>query len=124
MSAARPQEIEMLAWLNRSSGDSGIESYGEGAITILESPPYTRTIREIVVFGFTVTDAHHPFALLAGALSAYMSRWRSLKLLAVSSANASCVARISARPRDNTGLRDGATAGFFSAAKPNLRNAP
>ncbi|MDP3230762.1 MAG: hypothetical protein Q8N13_22700 [Acidovorax sp.] len=124
MSAARPQEIEMLVWLNSPSGDSGIESYGEGAITILESLPYAMVVREIVVFGCKVTDAHQPFAILVSALSAYMSQWRSLMLLAVSSPKVSCVARISPRHRDNTVLRDGTAAGFFSAAKPNLRNAP
>ena len=114
----------MLVWLNSPSGDSGIESYREGAITILESLPYARKIREIVVFGFTVTDAHQPFASLVSALSTYMTQWRSLLLLAVTSPKVSCVARICARRRDNTVLRDGSTSGFFSAAKPNLRNAP
>ena len=124
MSSQRPQENEMLVCLNSPSGDSGIESYAEGAITILESLPYARTVRELIVFGFTVTDAHQPFANLVSALSAYRTQWRSLLLLAVSSPKVGCVARIGARRRDNTVLCDGSTSGFFSAAKPNLRNAP
>lgn len=86
----------MLVCLNSPSGDSGIESYAEGAITILESLPYARTVRELIVFGFTVTDAHQPFANLVSALSAYMTQWRSLLLLAVSSPKVGCVARIGA----------------------------
>jgi hypothetical protein len=124
MSTARPQEIEMLVWLNSPSGDGGIESYGEGAITIWEGQQIARAVRKTILFGFTVTDAFQPFASLVSALSTYMTQWRSLLLLAVSSPKVSCVARISARRHDNTVLRNGAASGFFSAAKPNLRNAP
>ena len=113
MSTARPQEIEMIVCLHRTSGGSGMEPL-----------PIPRTPWEIVVFGFTARHANQPFAGMVSVLSTYMTQWRSLLLLAVTSPNVSCVARICSRRHDNTDLRDGSTSGFFSAAKPNLRNAP
>jgi len=123
MSAARPQETEMLVWLDSPSGVREIESYGEGAITVFQHQLVARAIRNIVVAS-TATDFRLLFASQVSALSAHLTRWRNLQLLAVSSPRVSGVACIRTRRRNNTGLRDGAAAGFFSAAKPNLRNAP
>ncbi|EHL24835.1 ribonucleotide-diphosphate reductase subunit alpha [Acidovorax sp. NO-1] len=61
---------------------------------------------------------------LVSPLSSRVTQWRSHLLLHTYFFKMAGDARPSARRRDNTVLRDGAAAGFFSAAKPNLRNAP
>lgn len=66
----------------------------------------------------------HPFSYLMSTLSSRVSQWYSHERLEVRFPKMGSSARQSARRRDNTVLRDGAAGGFFSAAKPNLRNAP
>lgn len=66
----------------------------------------------------------HPFSHLMSTLSSRVSQWHSHERLEVRFPKVGGSARLRARRRDNTVLRDGAAAGFFSAEKPNLRNAP
>jgi len=66
----------------------------------------------------------HPFSYLISTLSSRISQWHSHERLQVSFPKTGGGARLGAQRRDNTVLRDGAAGGFFSAAKPNLRNAP
>ena len=61
---------------------------------------------------------------LRNTLTSPVSQWYSPERLEVRLAKRGGGARLSARRRNNTDLRDGSTSGFFSAAKPNLRNAP
>lgn len=63
-------------------------------------------------------------SFLRNTLSSRVSQWYSHDRLEVRLAKMGGVARICARGRDITVLRDGSASGFFSAAKPNLRNAP
>ena len=56
--------------------------------------------------------------------SSPVSQWYSPERLEVRLAKRGGGARLRSRRRNNTDLRDGSTSGFFSAAKPNLRNAP
>jgi hypothetical protein len=66
----------------------------------------------------------HPFAYLMSTLSSRVSQWYIQERLEVRFPKMGGGARLSPRRRDNIVLRDGGAAGFFSAAKPNLRNAP
>ena len=56
--------------------------------------------------------------------SSPVSQWYSPERLEVRLAKRGGGARLRSRRRNNTDLRDGSASGFFSAAKPNLRNAP
>ncbi len=66
----------------------------------------------------------HPFSYPMSTLSSRVSQWYSHERLEVRFPKMGGGVRLSARCRNNTDLRDGSTSGFFSAAKPNLRNAP
>lgn len=63
-------------------------------------------------------------SFLRNTLSSRVSQCYSHERLEVRLAKMGYVARIRVRSLDNTDLRDGAASGFFSATKPNLRNAP
>ena len=66
----------------------------------------------------------HPFSYPMSTLSSRVSQWYSHERLEVRFPKMGGGPRLGARRRNNTDLRDGSTSGFFSAAKPNLRNAP
>ena len=66
----------------------------------------------------------HPFSYPMSTLSSRVSQWYSHERLEVRFPKMGGGPRLGARRRNNTVLCDGSTSGFFSAAKPNLRNAP
>ena len=66
----------------------------------------------------------HPFSYPMSTLSSRVSQWYSHERLEVRLPKMGGGVRLSARRPNNTYLRDGSSSGFFSAAKPNLRNAP
>lgn len=71
-----------------------------------------------------VAPTRHPFASLVRTLSSRVSQWSRHLRLQTSLFKVAGDERPSAQRRSNDGLRVAAGSGFFSAAKPNLRNAP
>lgn len=124
----------MLVWMDSPSGPSAPAAPNHYEIirrngTVVPFEP--RKIAEAMMKAFMAVHqtmrrscTWHPFAYLMSTMSSRVSQWYSHERLEVRFPKMGGGARLSARQRDNTVLRDGAAVGFFSAAKPNLRNAP
>ena len=134
MSSQRPQENEMLVWIDGPSGPSAPAAPNHYAIIRRNGnlvPFEPQLIAQAMMKAFLAVhqtmrtgSTWNTLSFLRNTLSSRVSQWYSHERLEVRLAKMGGVACIRARCRDNTVLRDGAASGFFSAAKPNLRNAP
>ena len=134
MSATRPQENEMLAWIDGPCGPSAPAAFDHYAIIRRSGdlvPFEPQLIAQAMMKAFLAVHqtirrscTWHPFSYPMSTLSSRVSQWYSHERLEVRFPKMGGGARLRSRRRNSTDLRDGSTSGFFSAAKPNLRNAP
>ena len=134
MSSQRPQENEMLVWIDGPSGPSAPAAPNHYAIIRRNGnlvPFEPQLIAQAMMKAFLAVHqtmrkgcTGNSLFYLRNTLSSPVSQWYSPERLEVRLAKRGGGARLRSRRRNNTDLRDGSTSGFFSAAKPNLRNAP
>ena len=134
MSATRLQENEMLAWIDGPCGPSAPAAFDHYAIIRRSGdlvPFEPQLIAQAMMKAFLAVHqtmrkgcTGNSLFYLRNTLSSPVSQWYSPERLEVRLAKMGGGPRLGARRRNNTDLRDGSTSGFFSAAKPNLRNAP
>jgi hypothetical protein len=134
MSSQRPQENEMLVWIDGPSGPSAPAAPNHYAIIRRNGnlvPFEPQLIAQAMMKAFLAVHqtmrkgcTGNSLFFLRNPPSSPVSQWYSPERLEVRLAKRGGGARLSARRRNNTDLRDGSTSGTFSAAKPNLRNAP
>ena len=124
----------MLVWIDGPSGPSAPAAPNHYAIIRRNGnlvPFEPQLIAQAMMKAFLAVhqtmrtgSTWNTLSFLRNTLSSRVSQWYSHERLEVRFPKMGGGPRLGARRRNNTDLRDGSTSGFFSAAKPNLRNAP